>query len=306
MGDFQLFRYDNKKVEEIKGSSVALEKALQNLIETHLETFIGVRFLESEYSTGKVHGGRIDSLGIDENGCPVIIEYKRSTNENVINQGLYYLDWLMDHKAEFELLVMNKLGKETSEHIEWGSPRLICIAGDFTKYDSHAVQQIDRNISLMRYKKFGEDLLMLELVNSTTSSSKIKETTEHSPAAKSAKKYKLVTDFYNDMSQDMKNLYEDIRHYIISLGDDVQENTLMYYIAFKRVKCFATAEFRPQKKCIMLYVKADPAEMSFNDGITRDVSNLGRLSPCNIEMTIKDASDFEKIKPLIVSSYHAN
>jgi predicted transport protein len=275
MGDFQLFKYNNNKVEEIKGTSVALEKALQNLIEKHLETFIGVRFLESEYSTGKVHGGRIDSLGIDENGCPVIIEYKRSTNENVINQGLYYLDWLMDHKAEFELLVMNKFGKETSEQIEWGSPRLICIAGDFTKYDSHAVQQIDRNISLMRYKKFGEDLLMLELVNSTTSSSKIKETAEHAPVSKPTKKYKLITDFYNDMSQDMKDLYEDIRNFIISLGDDVQENTLMYYIDFK-------------------------------EGLIRDVSNLGRLSPCNIETTIKDASDFEKIKPLIIDSYHSN
>ncbi len=271
-----------------------------------MDSFIGVRFLASEYSTGKVHGGRIDSLGIDENGCPVIIEYKRSTNENVMNQGLYYLDWLMDHKAEFELLVMNKFGKETAQQIEWGSPRLICIAGDFTKYDSHAVQQIDRNISLMRYKKFGDDLLMLELVNSTTSTTKIKGTSEHVPTPKSAKKYKLVTDFYNDMSQEMKDLYEDIRNYILSFGDDVQENTLMYYIAFKRVKCFATAEFRPQKKCIMLYVKADPEEMSFQEGITRDVSNLGRLSPCNIEITINNQDDFQKVKQLISDSYQNN
>ena len=26
----------------------------------------------------KTHGGRIDSLGLDENHCPVILEYKRS------------------------------------------------------------------------------------------------------------------------------------------------------------------------------------------------------------------------------------
>ena len=32
--------------------------------------------------------------GIDENCSPVIIEYKRALNENVINQGLFYLDWL--------------------------------------------------------------------------------------------------------------------------------------------------------------------------------------------------------------------
>ncbi len=108
------------------------------------------------------------------------------------------------------------------------------------------------------------------------------------------------------MSQEMKDLYEDIRNYILSFGDDVQENTLMYYIAFKRVKCFATAEFRPQKKCIMLYVKADPEEMSFQEGITRDVSNLGRLSPCNIEITINNQDDFQKVKQLISDSYQNN
>jgi hypothetical protein len=35
----------------------------------------------------------------DENGSPVIFEYKRSVNENVINQGLFYLNWLLDHRA---------------------------------------------------------------------------------------------------------------------------------------------------------------------------------------------------------------
>ncbi|MGK6309406.1 hypothetical protein [Variovorax sp. DT-64] len=58
-------------------------------------------------ATGKTHAGRIDSLGLDENNCPVILEYKRPVGENVINQGLFYLDWLMDHQAEFKLLVMD-------------------------------------------------------------------------------------------------------------------------------------------------------------------------------------------------------
>ncbi|MDX8408526.1 MAG: hypothetical protein R8J84_00575 [Mariprofundales bacterium] len=71
-----------------------------------MEEFLGVRFLASEYSTGKAHGGRIDSLGLDENGCPVINEYKRTRDENVINQGLFYLDWLMEHKSDFQMLVM--------------------------------------------------------------------------------------------------------------------------------------------------------------------------------------------------------
>src|SRR5579859_3289083 len=118
MSDIKLFHLGNGSVQELKGTSIAIEKTLQVLIENHLEVFLGVRLLASEYSTGKSHGGRIDTLGIDENGSPVIIEYKRSINENVINQGLFYLDWLMDHKAEFELLVLKKLGSKEADAIE--------------------------------------------------------------------------------------------------------------------------------------------------------------------------------------------
>ena len=106
-----------------------------------------MRFLASEHATGKTHAGRIDTLGIDENGSPVIVEYKRSTNQNVINQGLFYLDWLMDHRAEFEMLVIEKLGSKAVEDVDWESPRLMCIAGGFTRYDVHAVAQIDRSWS---------------------------------------------------------------------------------------------------------------------------------------------------------------
>ncbi|BDH11474.1 hypothetical protein HOK021_26530 [Streptomyces hygroscopicus] len=58
---------------EIPGSSVALERQLQTLIESNMEAMLGIRFLASEYATGR-HRGRIDSLGLDENGTPVIVE----------------------------------------------------------------------------------------------------------------------------------------------------------------------------------------------------------------------------------------
>jgi len=64
-----------------------VENTLQSLVERHLEKFLSVRLLASEYHTGKTHQGRINTLGIDENGYPVIIEYERALNQNVINQG---------------------------------------------------------------------------------------------------------------------------------------------------------------------------------------------------------------------------
>lgn len=132
--------------------SVTFEKELQILIESHMEAFLGVRLLATEYRTGKTHKGRIDSLGLDENNTPVIIEYKRYSNENVINQGLFYLDWLLDHQAEFRWLVMDRFGKNMATNIDWSNARVICIAADFTRYDEHAVAQINRNVSLVVIK----------------------------------------------------------------------------------------------------------------------------------------------------------
>jgi hypothetical protein len=146
---------------------VALERSLQTLIEANMETLFGVRLLASEYSTGIRHGGRMDSLGIDENGSPVIFEYKRAVNESVINQGLFYLDWLMDHRGDFKVLVLDRFGTEAAEAIDWRNPRLICVASGFTKYDEHAVNQMNRSIDLVRYRDFEGELLALELIHSS-------------------------------------------------------------------------------------------------------------------------------------------
>ena len=99
MADIKLFNI-NDKVKEYQSGNVTLEKELQTVIENNMETFFGVTFLASEYKT--TDGGRMDSIGIDENHCPVIFEYKRSMKENVINQGLFYLNWLLDHKDSFK------------------------------------------------------------------------------------------------------------------------------------------------------------------------------------------------------------
>lgn len=162
MADIKLFNIKGE-VKEYQSGTMTLEKELQTVIEQNMDTFFGVTFLASEYST--TDGGRMDSLGIDENHCPVIFEYKRSIKENVINQGLFYLNWLLDHKDSFNVLVIKKLGLAAMDTIDWTMSRVVCIAGDFTKYDASAIKQMNRNISLIRYRKFDSDLLMFEQIN---------------------------------------------------------------------------------------------------------------------------------------------
>lgn len=305
MSDIKLFKTKGDQVEVIKGHSVAIEKSLQTLIENNLETFLGIRLVESEHSTGKTHGGRIDTLGIDENDCPVIIEYKRSLNENVINQGLYYLDWLLEYRAEFVLLAQKIDPKLTSDDIDWDGARLICIAGEFTKFDEHAIKQIDHNIELIRYRRYGDEFLLLELVNSSFEEYSEKPTTSKTKSTSKSTE-SSVLDKLGKANVEVKNRYEALKVFCQSLGDDVQVKALKHYIAFKRIKNFAAVEIHPQDKNIIVFVKIDFNNILLEEGFTRDVRKIGHFGTGDLEITIRSDEDLEKAKPFIMKSYEDN
>ena len=307
MSDIKLFRTEDTAVTELKGSAVALERSLQTLIERNMEAFLGVRFLASEFAT--TNGGRMDSLGIDENGSPVIIEYKRASNENIINQGLFYLDWLMDHRRDFEWLVMDKFGREQAKVVDWGSPRLICIAGDFTKFDAHAVNQMNRNIQLVRYRRFGETLLLFELLTTVSERLPRAPTAEDATAASETAalrpraRQKTVTRHLEEATPELIDLYEAIKAYVLALGDDIEIRTLDYYIAFRRLKNFVCAEVKPQLRHIKLFVKVDPDTIKLEPGFTRDVRNIGHFGTGDLEIIVTDAATLERAKPLLDRSF---
>ena len=269
-------------------------------MEGNLNALLGVDFLASEHTTDPVHGGRIDTLGIDENGCPVIVEYKRATNENVINQGLFYLDWLMDHRDAFKWMVMEKLGKERAESIDWSNPRLLCIAGDFTRYDEHAVQQINRNIELIRYRRYGDEFLLFELVNSKSASSQ-GEVGEPEPDGQTP--YKTVTDYLAQCGPDVRGWYDSLKSFNLALGDDVQEKTLKNYIAFKRIRNFVCIEAYPQAGKLMLFLRLVPDDIEIEEGFSRDVREIGHFGTGDLELTVDSDSDVDRALPLIQRSY---
>lgn len=296
MAEIKLFSIEDT-VKERTSSEVILEKELQSLIEQNMEMFFGVRFLKSEYV---ITNGRMDSIGIDENNSPVIFEYKRSQNENVINQGLFYLDWLLDHKADFKLLVIDKLGMEAANNIDWSVPCVICIAHDFTKYDIHAVNQMQRNIKLVCYRKYDKDLILFEHLNAPTikplSESTVNDNETRNNVQKShVEKLAVATD-------DMKNLYYSICNFIESLGDDIVQNQLKLYLAYKKIQNMVCIEI--YNKQIILFLKLNPETVTLEKGFTRDMRSIGHYGTGDLQIIIKNATDFDKAKPLLERVYN--
>jgi len=168
LSDLKLFRTSGGTAVELIGSAVALEKQLQTFIEQNMRVLFGVRFLASEYSTGTKHRGRIDSLGLYETASRSSSSTSGPARRTSSTKVCFYLDWLLDHRAEFEALVTRTLGAEAVPEVDWSNPRLVCVAGSFDRYDEYAVAQINRTIELVRYRDFGGELLALELLTGTS------------------------------------------------------------------------------------------------------------------------------------------
>lgn len=298
MSSLRLFNVAGGGAAEVVPAAAVRERHLQELVERNMEALLGVRFLASEYSTGPRHGGRIDSLGLDENGAPVIVEYKRGQSVGVIPQGLFYLSWLTDHRAEFQLLVRERLGAAAAAQVLWSAPRLICVAESFTRYDVHAVREIQRNIDLVRYRYFGHELLALETVVSVTPPAKERRAVR--------KRDRADTTIVQPRGaggpvDELRSALDDV---LVSLGDDVTQVERKQYLAYRRLKNFACVG-RTQQREVVVYLKADPDTVDLVPGFTRDVRGIGHHGTGALEVRLRSEADLERAGDLFRLSYEA-
>jgi predicted transport protein len=300
MSELRLFTITASKVQEWPPKAYKLEREVQNLFEANLEALLSVRFVASEYSTGQ--GGRIDTLGIDENGFPVVIEYKLDKNRTVINQGMSYMAWLRSHKAEFWKVVFERLGKEVADSIDHSSIRLICIATDFTRDDLGAYELMPSNIDLVRYRRFGDDHLILERVQSSD------ETPISTPIAKGGGNTsgtstgdKPITQILADADPQTQRLYEAIRELLLSQGEDVTEKATKLYFAFKRTRNFASVvNGRRGEWLLQLHLDPDTVELRPN---IRDVRKIGIWGTGQLQIRLTSVAELQEVAPLVQRAY---
>ncbi|WP_098021657.1 MULTISPECIES: DUF5655 domain-containing protein [Streptomyces] len=282
-------------VTEVTPHLAAVEADVQSLIEAHMETMLGVTFLASEYVIDCVDGGRIDSLGIDENGAPVIVEYKRGTDAGVINQGLYYMAWLTAHRSAFDALVRDRLGALAAAQVLWSAPRLICVAGDFTRYDAHAVREHQRSIDLVRYRYFGHEHIGLETVASVAGKSH---------AGMRVRRRAAVLEAPRKRNGAMAELADATDEVLCGLGAGVTRVQRKQYAAYQRLRNFACV-IPPQQTKVLVYLKADPKGTDLVPGFTRDVTGLGHHGTGDLEVQLRTERDLERAKDLFRLSYAA-
>jgi len=301
-----LFSIQDSKAKKVLSQSLDLEKNLQVLFENNLEEILNITFLAHEYSTS--FGGRMDTLGIDKNGAPVIIEYKKGQNDNVINQGLSYLRWLLDHKADFEILCRNK---NIEVDIDWDSPRVICIAESYNKFDIDTADILPINIELLRYRLYENNLLSLDAESyqkvKIATSGIVKKSKDQKEKLDVLQKNYTTEDHLEKASKEIKALFYQLREMIVALDESITEEAKSKYIAYKTSTNFADVVILHSSLKLFLNVKSGQLKDPHN--LSRDLTKpkpIGHWGNGDYEIKIDREDDLNKIFDLIQQSYNYN
>jgi predicted transport protein len=298
-----IFRIEDQKLRRLAVAPLDRERSLQRLLEANLAEALGLHFLASEYVT--TLGGRIDTLAVDEAGCPVIIEYKKNRNDNIINQSLSYLKWLRTQKREFfEKLVSDKLGSVIADELrlDWMNPRVICIAESFSKFDIDTVEVVPLRIELFRYRFYADNVFSLEPVTVTEDVLSATNEVALSPAVArvqiTAKPDASISALLTVASSETRALFDDFREWVMSLDEAVYEKPNTLYVAYKLTRNFA--EVHVQKNALKIYLR--PIDYDDPNSMIERIPD-GYNWTLNRRIYVRNANELLRSLPLIEQSY---
>lgn len=300
-----LYKLNQTKLEEIKSIPFKLEKEIQDLVEDNLLALFGFRLVKSEF---RVKNFRIDTLCFDpQTNSFIIIEYKKSQNYSVIDQGYSYLSLMLNNKSEF-ILEHNESQTDALKRndVDWSQSRIIFISPQFNTYQKQSIDFKDLPFELWEIKKYSNDLIALNQhkSNSQESVKTISETSSDERMQDVSREIVVYTeeDHYQKTTPEIRELAIKIKDRILEL-EDVEINPVKFYIGFK-VNRKLIADFEVQKSKLRLRINLKKGMLDDPKGWFRDVSNIGTFGVGEYEAVVTPESDLDYLMSLIKQSYN--
>ena len=299
-----LYKLKKSTLEEVKNVPFKLEKEIQTLVEENLQTLFGLEFVKSEFQL-KVNGLRIDSLGFDNQSQSfVIIEYKKSKNYSVIDQGYSYLSMLLNNKADFILEYLERTGKSIKkDDVDWSQSRVIFISPQYTTYQKQSIEFKDLPFELWEIKKYSNDSVILNQ-HKPTSQESVKSISSRDNRAEQVSKEIVVytEEMHLDMGSDAtREIYKDLRDRILEIGD-LDLVPVKQYIGFKLQKRVIT-DLEIQKKQLRVRINLKKGQLDDPKNLFEDVSEKGHWGNGDYEAQINAETDLDYLMSLIKQSY---
>lgn len=294
-----IYNTAGNKLVQVKEKPFKLEREIQSIFESNLQNIMGLLFVKSEFT---IKNKRIDTLAYDkQTNAFIIIEYKRDKNYSVVDQGLTYLNLMLQNKAEF-ILTYNETLKDAlhSKDVDWTQSRVAFVSPSFTDNQISASDFKDFGIELWEIKQFENNTISINTIKKSRGAPSIKPLLENSESLKEVKEnIKVYTeeDHFSNGSDYIIELYEKFKSSILNLTDGIEILPQKYYIAFKKGSNISDIEI--QKKSLKIFINAKIGTLDDPKGLVKDVSNIGHRGNGDYQIQIENDNDLEYIMSLI-------
>ncbi|ABQ07405.1 DUF5655 domain-containing protein [Flavobacterium johnsoniae] len=295
-----LYKNQNNQVNSLKEKPFKLEKEIQNLFEANLIALSNLQFIKSEFT---IKNNRIDTLAFDEeSNAFVIIEYKRSQNYSVIDQGVSYLNLMLEYKADF-IVEYNESQKETLKRsdVDWSQSRIIFVSPSFTDFQKQSSNFKDLSIELWEIKQFENDVIVINPIKKSKSAPSIKQVqnNDNSEISKVTQEIKIYNeeDHISGKSDDIIELYETFKNAILQLSSDIEVVPKKMYVAFKLKNNIV--DIRIQQKNLIFWINMKKGTLDDPKNLAIDASSKGHYGNGDYELSISDTQNLEYIMSLI-------
>ena len=235
----------SNQVRELREIGFQTEKEMQKFCEQNMDMLLGIQFMASEFRVAQF---RFDSVAYNKNGNTfMIIEYKNDKNFSVVDQGYSYISTLLNHKADF-VLKYNQVfhANRGLEDFDWTQVRVLFIAPSYTVYQLNSINFSDLPLELWKIKRYENGILSFEQIKPMNTSASISgyvsktiSTSEKSVFKKNDSRDEKEVIVYTeddrleDGTDTTRELYLNIKDYILSLDDEITIKPTKLYIGFR-------------------------------------------------------------------------
>ncbi|HOP05180.1 MAG TPA: DUF5655 domain-containing protein [Tenuifilaceae bacterium] len=295
----KLYTKTKSSITLLKEVPFKLEKDIQNLFESQLSELLGLQLVKSEFS---IKNKRIDTLALDPvNKAFIIIEYKRSKSNSVVDQGFTYLNLMLENKADF-IVEYNESCKDSIQRkdVDWSQTRVIFVSTSFTENQKLATNFKDIAIELYEVKQYEGGIIAINPIKKSASATSIQPLTEKDEAIrKITREIKVYSeeDHLANKSEEIMELYEAYKDAILNLADNIEIQARKDYIAFK--KNSNIADITIQRKGLKMWINLKKGNLDDPKKITRDVSETGHWGNGDYELLITNTENIEYIMSLV-------
>ncbi|MDI9313278.1 MAG: hypothetical protein QM529_01180 [Hydrotalea sp.] len=270
-----------------------MEKDIEEFVKNHFnELFAELNFIKNQFSIGDYI---IDILAYaPQTKSFVIIEIKKGKDSSLSDQGVSYLNSIINRKADVVLEYNQKLGFNMKiNDFDWTESKLKFISQEFNRYQIDATASPALPIELYKITRYDDNLIEFKKVEKY-GSSKSENIIKVSKSLDATIKSYTEEDLINHHNSNVQELYKEYKKHILDLAIDLKEPiATKTYMAFKK-NGYNFCDIVIQKKSIDIFINLKKGELNDATNRTSDVSNKGKAG--NGDYVIKGITNINNLE----------